>query len=151
MQSGGYCCAAVIPGRSLRGSGIESPTVPSAPPSVTLAATSNNVVAYWTDIGAATVNASSTTSTTPEEARPVLQTDLATMHAAIYDAVNAIDGRHKPLIVTPKSPAAGASMEAAASAAAYGVLRALFPESQRAISNRVRQSYCNHPGGRRKR
>ena len=122
------------------GSGIESPTVPSAPPSVTLAATSNNVVAYWTDIGAATVNASSTTSTTPEEARPVFQTDLATMHAAIYDAVNAIDGRHKPLIVTPKSPAAGASMEAAASAAAYGVLRALFPNR----SAQYQTAYDNH-------
>lgn len=109
------------------GSGIESPTVPTPPPPITLAATSNNVVAYWTDIGAATVNATAATATTPEEARPVFQTDLATMHAAIYDAVTAIDGRYKRLIVTPVSPTTGASMDAAASAAAYGVLRALFP------------------------
>lgn len=121
------------------GSGIQSPT-PSAPTSVTLAATSNNVVAYWTDIGAATVNTASAVSATPEEARPVFQTDLATMHAAIYDAVNAIDGRYKPLIVRPKSPAAGASMEAAASAAAYGVLHALFPNR----GAQYQAAYDNH-------
>jgi len=109
------------------GGGMESPAVPTAAPSVTLSATSNNVVAYWTDIGAATINAAATVSTTAEEARPVFVTDLATMHTAIYDAVNAIDGGFKPLIASPVSPAAGASMDAAASAAAYGVLRALFP------------------------
>lgn len=94
---------------------------------VTLVPTSSNVVSYWTDIGAATVNATSTVATSPEEARPTFQADLATMHLAIYDAVSAIDGRYKPFAITPTTPAVGASMDAAASAAAYGVLSALFP------------------------
>jgi len=49
------------------------------------------------------------------------------VHVAIYDAVVAIEGRYKPFAVKPRSPAAGASTEAAVSAAAYGVLKALFP------------------------
>lgn len=100
---------------------------PAGPLGVALHSRSSHAVSYWTDIGAATVNATAAAATTPEEQRPAFQTDLATMHLAIYDAVSAIDGRYQPFAVTPLSPAAGASMDAAASAAAYGVLRALFP------------------------
>jgi hypothetical protein len=90
--------------------------------------TNNNAVAYWHDVGTATINASAAVATTPEEQRPSFATDLATMHLAIYDAVSAIDGHYKPFLqATPVSPATGASMDAAVSAAAYGVLRALFP------------------------
>ena len=52
---------------------------------------------------------------------------MATVHVAIYDAVVAIVGGHQPFAATPASSAAGASVEAVASAAAYEVLRALFP------------------------
>lgn len=96
-------------------------------PDVILSPTSTNVVAYWHDVGAATVNATAALATTPEELRPTFQVDLATMHLAMYDAVSAIDGRYKPFAIKPVAPAAGASMDAAASAAAYGVLKALFP------------------------
>lgn len=98
------------------------------PSDIILKPNSLNAVAYWHDVGAATINASATTATTPEEQRPNFSSDLATMHLAVYDAVSAIDGRYKPfLLATPLSPASGASMDAAASAAAYGVLRALYP------------------------
>lgn len=96
-------------------------------PDAVLVPSGTNVVAYWHDVGAATVNATAAVATTPEEQRPLFQTDLATMHLAVYDAVSAVDGRYKPFAITPLSPAAGASIDAAASAAAYGVLRALFP------------------------
>ena len=50
----------------------------------------------------------------------------AMMHAAMYDAVNSIDGRHTPyLIDVPGSP--NASIEAAAAQAAHDVLAALYP------------------------
>ena len=62
-----------------------------------------------------------------EEQRPNISVDLATVHVAIYDAVNAIVGTHKAFGATPATPAAGASQEAAAAAAAYGVLKGLFP------------------------
>ena len=96
-------------------------------PTVTLASTGPNVVSYWNDIANKTVNTAAAASTTPEEQRPSYHVDLATVHVAIYDAVSAIDGRFKPFAISPTAPAAGASMDAAASAAAYGVLRALFP------------------------
>lgn len=114
---------AILPGIFLVACGSGS----FSPHDVVLGTTSTNVVAYWHDVGVATVNASATAATTPEEQRAAFQTDLATMHLAIYDAVSAIDGRYKPFLVTPQTTSAGASMDAAANAAAYGVLRALFP------------------------
>jgi hypothetical protein len=102
----------------------------SAPPAkspVVIDATHTNAVAYWTDVAAATVNATIATATTAEEKRPLFATDMATVHLAMYDAVNAIGGRYPPFLARPRAPAAGASIDAAASAAAYGVLRALYP------------------------
>jgi hypothetical protein len=64
---------------------------------------------------------------TPEEQRPSFSTDLATVHVAIYDAVNAITGGYEVYAITPLSPTAGASAEAAAGAAACRVLAGLFP------------------------
>lgn len=94
---------------------------------VTLVANRTNAVAYWNDIANRTVLASSTANTTPEEQRPTFFHDVAAVHVAIYDAVVAIEGRYKPFAVKPKSPATGASTDAAVSAAAHGVLKALFP------------------------
>lgn len=104
-----------------------------AAPPVTVAANQSNVVAYWNDIANKTVLApppaspASAVNPTPEEQRPTFFFDVASVHVAIYDAVVAIEGRYKPFAVKPKSPAAGASTEAAVSAAAHGVLKALFP------------------------
>jgi len=50
---------------------------------------------------------------------------FAIMHAAIYDAVNAIDQGHKPYLVTLPDVPPSASQEAAAAAAAHEVLVAL--------------------------
>ncbi len=94
---------------------------------VRVVASSPNTVSYWNDVANRTVNAAATVSVTPEEQRPSYHVDLATVHVAIYDAVSAIDGRFMPFAVTPASPASGASLDAAASAAAYGALRALYP------------------------
>jgi hypothetical protein len=98
-----------------------------AAPAVTLSENQPNVVSYWNDIANKTVLATSTVNTTPEEQRTAFFHDVATVHVAIYDAAVAIDGRYKPFAVKPKAPAAGASVDAAVSAAAYGVLKALFP------------------------
>jgi hypothetical protein len=51
--------------------------------------------------------------------------NLALVHAAMFDAVNAIDRRHEPYAVDLKANP-GASQEAAAAAAAYGVLTRLY-------------------------
>lgn len=54
---------------------------------------------------------------------------FAIMHAAIYDAVNAIDGTHQPYLVR-LSASRFASQEAAAAAAAHEVLVKLYPSFQ---------------------
>jgi hypothetical protein len=95
--------------------------------SVRISSTQPNVVSYWNEVANRTVNASSVINTTAEEQRPSYHVDLATLHVAIYDAISAIDRRYEPFAVTPTASSAGASLDAAASAAAYGVLRALFP------------------------
>src|SRR5207342_3318057 len=64
---------------------------------------------------------------TEAEQRPIFQVDLASVHVAIYDAVNAIDRKYEPFAIVPKSSAKGASQEAAVVGAAYGVLKGLFP------------------------
>lgn len=90
-------------------------------------ATTSNAVAYWNKIATDTINVAPTVTGTAEEQRPNTAIDLATVHVAIYDAVNAIVGTHKTFSATPATPAVGASQEAAAAAAAYGALKGLFP------------------------
>src|ERR1700758_2171301 len=53
---------------------------------------------------------------------------FAIMHAAIYDAVNAIDGKHRPYLVKLTGVSRNASQAAAADAAAHAVLAALYPD-----------------------
>lgn len=94
---------------------------------VVLGTTSTNSVATWHDIAATTFNGHGAAPVTPEELRPLLQADMTTVVLAMYDAASAIDGRYQPYAITPRAPAAGASIDAAVGAAAYGVLRGLFP------------------------
>lgn len=64
---------------------------------------------------------------TPEELRPIYANDIAAVHVAMYDAVVSIKGGYQPFSTEPTSQTAGASVNAAAAAAACGVLRGLFP------------------------
>lgn len=87
-----------------------------------------NVVAQWGRIAMDTYNGPrSGPSTTPEDLRPLWPVDLATVHLAMYDAAMAIARTHKPYAIKPVAPADGASIDAAVGAAAYGVLKVLFP------------------------
>jgi hypothetical protein len=87
-----------------------------------------DAIANWNLVASNTINTTAAyPRVTPEELRPVVQVDLATVHVAIYDAVNAIVGGYQPFAVAPTSPTVGASPESAAGAAACTVLRGLFP------------------------
>jgi hypothetical protein len=57
---------------------------------------------------------------------------LALMHVAMFEAVNAIDGRYQPYRLR-LSTDRNSSREAAAAAAAHGVLSALFPAKAREL------------------
>jgi len=61
---------------------------------------------------------------------------FAILHAAIYDAVNAIDRTHRPYLVRLSGVPRDASQEAAAAAAAHEVLVALYPAFQVAFRYR---------------
>ena len=70
----------------------------------------------------------------PTLARSVLN-DLAYVHVAIYDAVNAIDGQYTVFAVAPPNAAPWASKEAAVAAAARRVLVAFYGPQQAYIDS----------------
>jgi hypothetical protein len=72
---------------------------------------------------------------------------FAIMHAAIYDAVNAIDRTHKPYLVRIPDATRDASQEAAAIAAAHEVLQALYPALQSALAAEFQESLAQIPDG----
>jgi len=72
---------------------------------------------------------------------------FAIMHAAIYDAVNAIDRTHRPYLVRLSGLPRDASQEAAAAAAAHQVLVALYPGFQAALNAALQQSLAQIPDG----
>jgi hypothetical protein len=66
--------------------------------------------------------------------------------AAVYDAVIAIEGGFEPYLVEPGVPP-GASAEAAAAAAAYGVLVTYFPAQKPALDAAYTASLAGIPDG----
>lgn len=94
---------------------------------------SGNVVTDW--------NAIAQNAIVSVGAQPIQRSQLwmTLVHVAIYDAVASIDGRHEPFKVTP-ARLRPASHEAAAVAAAHGVLVRLLPaqlaslDAERAVS-----------------
>ncbi|MHB1422072.1 MAG: vanadium-dependent haloperoxidase [Gemmataceae bacterium] len=96
-----------------------SPRIHIADKPLSVDAPRSDVVLYWND---AALNAIRTERTPP----PKAARNLAILHAAIYDAVNAIDGRYRPYRVTIR-PEGAASAEAAAAIAAHRVLLELYP------------------------
>jgi hypothetical protein len=72
---------------------------------------------------------------------------FAILHAAIYDAVNAIDRTHKPYLVRLTEVSRFASQDAAADAAAHAILVTLYPKSQATLDAQLQQSLSQIPDG----
>jgi uncharacterized protein (TIGR03118 family) len=75
---------------------------------------------------------------------------FAVMHAAIYDAVNAIDRAHRAYLVHLSGVRRDASQEAAAAAAAHEALVALYPTLASTLDAELQQSLAQIPDGQRK-
>src|ERR1700730_17972474 len=73
--------------------------------------------------------------------------NFAIMHAAIYDAVNAIDATHKPYLVRIGHVSPRASQEAAVAAAAHETLITLYPTFQTTLDQQFEQSLLQIPDG----
>jgi membrane-associated phospholipid phosphatase len=72
---------------------------------------------------------------------------FAILHAAIYDAVNAVDRSHKPYLVHLTSVSQFASEDAAAASAAHEVLLTLYPNFQPMLDAQLQQSLALIPEG----
>jgi len=72
---------------------------------------------------------------------------FAIMHAAIYDAVNAIDRRYKPYLVHLTRISHFASQDAAAAAAAHRVLVRLYPQFKTMLDAQLLRSLAPIPEG----
>jgi hypothetical protein len=107
----------------------------------------SNVVSDWSQIASATIAYAGAPRVTEEERRAHWALDHATVHAAIYDAVMAVAKTHKPFAITPKASTDGASVDAAAAAAAYGVLRGLFPNFSPVYQPAYDAMLANLPNG----
>ena len=70
---------------------------------------------------------------------------FAIMHAAMYDAVNAIDRSHEPYLVELERVPAAASQDAAASVAAHDVLSALYPALQTTLDSQLSEELAALP------
>src|SRR5262249_31985791 len=75
---------------------------------------------------------------------------FALLHAAIYDAVNAIDGTHRPYLIDLPTASPNASQDAAAAAAAHTVLITLYPNFQALLDTQLQQSLAPIPEGAEK-
>ncbi len=86
---------------------------------------------------------------TPGAQSPTIHStrSFAMMHAAIYDAVNAIDGSHQPYLVHLSGISPNASQDAAAAQAAHDVLVSLYPNPtfQATFDNELQQSLAQIP------
>lgn len=80
---------------------------------------------------------------------PVQARVMAIVHAAVYDAVNAIDRRHAVYAVKVTAPA-GASMESAVATAAHDALTGLFPSQQATLDAALKTSLAQIPDGQAK-
>ena len=95
------------------------------------------MVQAWSLKAAETYNASNlfpvdpADTTKPDvERRANWNVEMATVHVAMYDAVMAIVGTHQQFLVTPvaTAPKTGRAQDAAVMAAAYGVIKAFWPD-----------------------
>lgn len=77
---------------------------------------------------------------------PVQSRVMAIVHAGIFDAVNAIDRKYTVYAIDAR-PAPGASREAAAAAAAHGILAQLYPPQKAVTDAALANSLAHIPDG----
>lgn len=124
-------CASVL----MLGSSYGTPLPKEQQNSQSSAAQSANVIVQWNKVLLEIVR---TPGAQPATVHPTRS--FAIMHAAIYDAVNAIDGTHQPYLVRLVNISPYASQDAAGASAAHDVLVALYPKFQAMLDDQLQQS-----------
>ena len=99
--------------------------------------TDDAIALEWNEIAVATIGA--------QPPFPAARS-MATVQLAVFEAVNAITGKYEPYLGTISAPS-GASSEAAAVAAAHGVLKAFFPAQGATLDQQRTNSLATIPDG----
>jgi hypothetical protein len=121
------------------GQRAEATSLPAAVRPAEQTVTSPHVVLDWNATAAATLVASG-------KPQPESMLYVALTQVAVYDAVVAIEGGFEPYLIVPGVPP-GSSPEAAAAAAAYGVLVSYFPAQKPALDAAYAASLAAIPDG----
>ncbi len=101
--------------------------------------TRSDAVLYWNEVA---LNAIKTDRTPPPQAAR----NLAILHAAMYDAINAVEARYRPYRVTAR-PQGTVSPECAAAIAAHRVLLELYPRLVESCDSALDAVLENIPDG----
>lgn len=98
-------------------------------PAVKVNVTGPNAVTYWNEVAIDTIILPAAATGSAAEKRPSDAVDLAAVHLAIYNALVAITGKYQPYGGSTQADVGAdvVSQQAAVGAAAYGVLKGLFP------------------------
>jgi hypothetical protein len=107
--------------------------------SIVPAVAAGDVVTEWNEITLATAAAARISGTGASRI-------TATVHAAVFDAANSVEGRYAPYKIKVAA-APGASAEAAAVAAAYTVLTRLIPDQKPGLDAAYARSLGRIAGG----
>jgi hypothetical protein len=102
-----------------------------------------DAVLDWNEVALAEVAASG--QLPPDGART-----MAMVHVAVFDAVNAIDRRYRPVALHERAPV-DASADAAAASAAHAVLVGLFPARESSLADAYTAALARVPDGSSKR
>jgi membrane-associated phospholipid phosphatase len=97
----------------------------------------DDVVLGWNDVALAAISAERTPP-------PVAARNLAMLHVAMFDAVNAVRRSHQSFLVDVVAPVE-TSDEAAAAVAAERVLRKLYPKQAEAFEQLLKESLARVP------
>jgi hypothetical protein len=134
-----YLIAEVDPGNSIRESNENNNQA-----STHISTDGTDVVLDW---NSTLLNAIQAVATRPITAPPFGARNSAIVHAAIYDAVNAIDRSYTPYLVNIDASRTGASPEAAVVGAAYQTLINLYPTEAAAFEAQRLRSLAEIPDG----
>ena len=112
-----------------------------------LAALTAPGVAHADAVTEVNVNASTAFMVTAAQGPQLSVPNMAMVHGAVYDAVNAIDGGYEGYLLTSRVATPSDSKEAAAAAAAYKMLSHLAPTQQATFDAQYTASLAAIPDG----
>lgn len=134
-----------MPDAAIGQAAASDPVIKLRPPVVTEERTSRllekrpDVVLRWNEAALKAIRAERTPP-------PLAARNLAIVHAAIYDAVNAVFQTHQPYLVDLRA-LPGTSPEAAATSAAYQCLVWLYPKQKKTFDDAYIQCQLEIPAG----